>query len=559
MKQLIKSTLAIFSLAMTLTAAPFYGNILFDKGSASLSADAEKKLTSLIATLDAETLNKSNESIVITGFIDQSSDESLDTLLAQRRAETVAAFIRKAKNISADRIAIRGTAAHNYHILTVTTEGRRLNRRAEIVVKRMQKKEIPLVLNVVETEQCTFSNKSTTQLQQGDSILVGESGFARLSYGTGTSIDLDRNTLITIADKKIVVLNGAIQINRRSSDEVAPQFTSLKSSIIINGNGAIQLEKRSSLFVSVFSGTGAVQSPFGKKACNSMEGIAVLNGSSTIVTTKLPSAPKIASADTIALIPGTSTAINWNKSGETFRYMLSTSPSFSTNLKEVVTADTNIQFASVPGVWYYKIQAENAPGFRSLWSSVDSVLVTKKEAVTLADPFKDTLFAVSPNRPFTLVGIADPVVKLFLDSTAISTNERGEFSHKFMLKDDRNALALVTINPDNSKDTLEAIVLYTGADEIIDMNDSIMGREAFTTSRHYKFRGTIPNAVSLKINGESIKLNQDKAFEKKLKLPGYESVERIQHDTPIQQLFFALLGLGATATLFVFMGLQSAE
>ena len=86
-----------------------------------------------------------------------------------------------------------------------------------------------------------------------------------------------------------------------------------------------------------------------------------------------------------------------------------------------------------------------------------------------------------------------------------------------MLKDDLNSLNFITEYPDSSKDTTTYSLLYTGADERIFMNDSILGIEAFTVSRNFNLHGNIPNATSLYIDGEEIELGKSGAFSKTLK------------------------------------------
>ena len=60
-------------------------------------------------------------------------------------------------------------------------------------------------------------------------------------------------------------------------------------------------------------------------------------------------------------------------------------------------------------------------------------------------------------------------------------------------------------------------LLYTGADERIFMNDSILGKEAFTVSRRYNLSGFIPNATKLLIDGEETTLGEFGKFNKEFK------------------------------------------
>lgn len=574
-----KTVITLFVLTSLLWANSFYANILFEPGVDTLSTPSKVKLENLIKELNSEALTKNSERIIITGFTDETSEESNDSLLGYNRAKKVAQYIHEAREIPKNLIIIRGDSQNKYHILTVTTEGRRLNRRAEIVIKKVKQKrakQIPLELNVVQSDNCAFSNDSI-KVTTGDTVRVNKGGFCQLRFGTNATINLDENSAITIVKKQIVVLQGTIQFQRTEESEKPPVFSDSKSSIVLQKDGAIARKSNGSLFVSVYNGTGTVTSPFGKKSVGAMYGIAVLENAKSIVTTPLPTAPKIAIEDTLKLISGLQGTVSWNRSGETFHYRVSKSKTFDTLVEEKILNDTTTSIPSQFGTFYIQLQANNTPGFTSLWSEPAKVVVVKKPSLDFVSPFEDTLFVTSHKRPFSISGKADPSTDLYMNETKLTLSKDGTFNSDFMLADDVNTLNFISRNPDNSKDTVQAFVLYTGADEAIYVNDSIMGREAFTTSRYYRFRGTMPTATKLTINGEQITLDENRYFEKRYKLPGYEkmplnmeisfenghtktinsSIERIEHNTPLQQALFSLLGIAAVSGLFVFIALQA--
>lgn len=574
-----KTVITLLCTTALIWANSFYANILFEPGTDTLSTPSKVKLENLIQELDSKALTQNSERVIITGFTDHTSEESNDSLLGYNRAKNVAQYIHEAREIPKNLIIIRGDNKQKYHILTVTTEGRRLNRRAEIVIKKVKQKiakQIPLELNVVQSENCAFS-KDSSKVLSGDTVTVSKGGFCQLRYGANATITLDENSTITLVKKKIVVIQGTVQFQNTDESVKPPVFSDSQSTIAINKDGAIAKKSNGSLFVSIYNGTGTVTSPYGKKSVGAMHGIAVLENAKSIVTTPLPTAPTVELADTLKLISGLEGTVAWNRSGETFHYRVSKSKMFDTIVEEKILNDTTTSIPSQFGTFYIQLQANNTPGFTSLWSEPVKVVVEKKPSLDFVSPFEDTLFLTSHKRPFSLTGKADPATRLYMNTTEIELSKDGIFSYDFMLEDDVNTLNFISLNPDSSRDTVQAFVLYTGLDEAIYVNDSIMGREAFTTSRYYRFRGTMPTATSLSINGEPIQLDENRYFEKRFKLPGYEkmplnmevsfenghtktinsSIERIEHNTPIQQALFSLLGIVAVSGLFVFIALQA--
>jgi hypothetical protein len=53
------------------------------------------------------------------------------------------------------------------------------------------------------------------------------------------------------------------------------------------------------------------------------------------------------------------------------------------------------------------------------------------------------------------------------------------------------------------------------------MNDSIMGKPAFTASRTYKWRGVAPTATKIRINNEEIEIKEGGKFEKTIKAKAF--------------------------------------
>ncbi len=573
-------TSLILLLVLTCSFAnSFYANILFDHESDELTTSASNRIEQLATELNENELRSNSEKIVITGFTDQSSSESEDSLLARNRSKAVAQRIHDLTGIPKELIIVRGEAQNRYHILTVTAEGRRQNRRAEIVIRKFTRRRVPLSLNAVEHSNVRFSSDSISIFTEGDTITVDSLGYCRLLLGTRITIDVDENSQLTINDDKIVLLKGAIQQSRTGTDERIPTFAAGENTFKFNGNGAVELTSSNVLLVSVFSESAQVRSPFGNRTGNAMEGVAVEPDSNRITVTTLPTAPTVQINDTLLIVSGAQDSLKWNRTGETFALRFGTTSSFTEVSTDTVLSDTLFMINSTPGEFYVQLQAFTAPGFISLWSEPKKIVVDKAPSIISITPFDDTLFVVSPSRPFTVSGVAEPITSLFLNEERIELGENGEFIHTLMLNDDVTELPFVSVNPDSSRDTLATKVLYTGADEIIYVNDTILGRPAYTTTRYYNFRGTMPTATALTINGVETLLDDQRYFSTQYKFPGYDttkleieisfenghtktinrSIERIKNETEAQRTLFTILGIVAVSGLFVLIATQTGE
>jgi len=560
-------------------ANSFYENILFDHESDTLTTTSVTKIEQLVTELNEDDLRANSEKIVITGFTDQSSTESEDSLLARNRSAVVAQRIHDLTGIPKELILVRGESQNKYHILTVTAEGRRQNRRAEIVIRKFTQRHIPLSLNVIEHSNVHFSSDSISDFTEGDTLTVDSLGYCRLLLGTRITIDVDEKSTLTIRDDKIVLLSGALQQHRTGTDEKIPTYKADNSTFKFNGDGAVELTDESVLLVSVFSETAQVRSPFGNKTGEVMQGIAVEPDSQRITVTQLPTAPTVNIEDTLRLVSGTYDSLGWNRTGETFALRLAANISFTEIIKDTIVEDTTFLVGSTPGEYYLQLQAFTAPGFTSLWSEPQTVVIEKAPSIISISPFEDTLFVVSSTRPFTVSGVAEPITSLYLNDESIELLTDGEFTHTTMLDDDVTLLPFVSLNPDSSRDTLTAKVLYNGADEIFNINDTILGQPAYTTSRYYNFRGTMPTATALTINGVETPLDDERYFSTRFKLPGYDTldleieisfenghtktinrtIERIKNETVGQRILFTVLGMVATAGLFVLIATQSGD
>ena len=570
-----KQLFLLFFICITTTfSSSFYGNIKFDKNSATIPNKEQPKLNKYISELKNIDLQKENKKIVITGFTDQSDIE--DSTLSINRATAVRDFIVKNSPIKENSIIVRGADNTHYRILNVTKEGQRLNRRAEITVLKVKKKKsIPLELNIIDSKNRALSNQNDSLLlKEGDTISVKEGGYCNLALGSRVRFDLNEKSVLTINKRDIVLVKGKLVYNKTKSDE--KNVPIIANDCKITGVGEIVIDKRdsSNLFISILDGNIKVISKFGTTRGKSMQGIAILNDRPKVIVVDLPQIPTIKGSDTLWVMPGTEDSISWSGNGDEFNVIIAKD---SNEIINKVVKNNTITFKLKEGKYQIQVRSTVNPGFRSLWSPPKTFTIVKKQAVKILDQFQDTLFLVSHNRKFRVSGAIDTRAELFLDSSKLTIHSDGSFDTTFYLKDDLNKLFFISKYPDNSKDTIEAWVLYTGADEAIYINDSIMGKPAFTSSRYYVLKGFLPTVTKFSINDTTIELGENKRFSKKFKLKAYGKypvkldlsfengysktinmdIDRTKNDGKGQRALFTALGLLAVAALFTIITLQS--
>jgi outer membrane protein OmpA-like peptidoglycan-associated protein len=107
----------------------FPGDVLFNTGSATLSAGAQQRLSSF-----AQTLNRYPESnIVVRGHTDSEGSTALNDRLSQERAESVRSYLIS-QGVAGNRISATGMG-EQYPVATNASDaGRQQNRRVEIEI-----------------------------------------------------------------------------------------------------------------------------------------------------------------------------------------------------------------------------------------------------------------------------------------------------------------------------------------------------------------------------------------------------------------------------------------
>ena len=109
------------------------GNITFDTNKSNIKPN-------FYSTLDkvAQTLTQDNKSgILVTGYTDNTGNDSINIPLSQARAQSVASYLAS-RGVSTSRINVQGQGAANPIASNATAEGREQNRRVEISIYAIQ-------------------------------------------------------------------------------------------------------------------------------------------------------------------------------------------------------------------------------------------------------------------------------------------------------------------------------------------------------------------------------------------------------------------------------------
>ena len=104
-------------------------DVLFDINSATLRPDLQSDIRSLAANLQ----RFPDSTVTIIGHTDNTGGAALNQDLSQRRAESVDAILQQ-NGVSGLRIRAFGRGENEPIATNLTEEGRRLNRRVDIVI-----------------------------------------------------------------------------------------------------------------------------------------------------------------------------------------------------------------------------------------------------------------------------------------------------------------------------------------------------------------------------------------------------------------------------------------
>ena len=372
--------------------------------------------------------------------------------------------------------------------------------------------EISPVTNVVRMELIAILDSVNT-VRKGDTVTVGENGFALIHYNNNHRITLHPNAKISAAHSSIYHFKGGLSVSQ--SDKTFPyQYMSPLNIITSEGelylNGDAYLSIGDFTVLQVYKGTATFKHGETNYTVTAGNAISISTNGKKIIKQPILNTPVFFEKSVFALLPGDS--YNYENTGGFNRRII------VANENDEIIADTTVGADGADltlgfGKMRFFAQDTNEFGIVSDWARKD-VNIREMKGLKSLEIFDDTLYYVSDNRPFTFRGVADTAVKIFIDYDEISVAENGFFSKSVMLKDSLNYPEIIVQYKDLSGDTIAPTIYYTGFDERITMNDSIMGKPAFTTGRSYKWRGYAPTAVNIRVNNEELKLAEDGYYEK---------------------------------------------
>ena len=109
------------------------GNITFDTNKSNIKPNFYTTLNKV-----AQTLTEDNKSgILVTGYTDNTGNDSINIPLSQARAQSVANYLAS-RGVSTSRINVQGQGAANPIASNATAQGREQNRRVEISIYAIQ-------------------------------------------------------------------------------------------------------------------------------------------------------------------------------------------------------------------------------------------------------------------------------------------------------------------------------------------------------------------------------------------------------------------------------------
>jgi outer membrane protein OmpA-like peptidoglycan-associated protein len=107
-------------------------NILFDEGKSTIKADAEENLKQITTSIAQR---YKGADIRIYGYTDAVGSAGYNKELAEQRAQAVSAWLTANGNIGNDKISLQPVGEERPVATNATSEGRKQNRRVEIVAR----------------------------------------------------------------------------------------------------------------------------------------------------------------------------------------------------------------------------------------------------------------------------------------------------------------------------------------------------------------------------------------------------------------------------------------
>jgi len=377
--------------------------------------------------------------------------------------------------------------------------------------------EVIPVTNFFQTSLIMLVDSANAQVR-GDTISTDNDGFALIRFNNNHRITLHENTKIVLSHSQVRLLAGNISVSQSgqlfTNHFMLPlRIVSDKGIFDLNGNALVSVGEFS--VAQIFG--GQVISRTETAVDTTIAGNAVSLSDETKVFKPLPCAPVLFEEYRFAALPGDS--INFKNTGD-FKQRIIVANAENKKIIDKIAYTDCFNLLLQFGALQYFAQNIDTAGIVSPWTQ-KNISVRRLDGLKSLEIFDDTLYFVTDDRPFIYRGVANTSIKLFIDNEMVEIASDGRFSHKVMLKDSMNYPEIIVKYKDFSGDTIFPTIFYTGYDERITMNDSLLNKPAFTTSRIYKWRGVAPTATQIRINNEIVEIKEGGEFEKVINVREY--------------------------------------
>ncbi|MCL1946757.1 MAG: hypothetical protein FWF51_06350 [Chitinivibrionia bacterium] len=380
--------------------------------------------------------------------------------------------------------------------------------------------EIYPLSNLVRMELITILDSANIS-RKNDTVTVSENGFALIHFNNNHRITLHSNAKISVSHSYIQQFKGDISVSQ-SNEIFAGQYMKPlniktdKGEIFLDGDAFISLGKFTVL--QVYKGTAIFKRGEIADTITAGNAISISNNLKQIVTQPILDSPLLFEKSAFTLLPGE--LFNYKNTSD-FKQRIIVASEKNEIIADTTTVADGISLTLGYGKRRFFVQDIDTAGIISNWAQKD-INIREIKGLKSLEIFDDTLYYTTDDRPFTFRGVADTAVKIFIDREEVPLAKNGDFSKKVMLKDSLNYPEIVVLYKDLSGDTISPTIFYTGFDERITMNDSIMGKPAFTIGRQYKWQIFAPTAVNVSINNEKIEpkesaQNEDGYYEKAIR------------------------------------------
>ena len=376
----------------------------------------------------------------------------------------------------------------------------------------------PVIIEIVpftltQSALITIVDSANAQVS-GDTISTKKGGFALINFNNNHRITLHANSKVAILQRRIQLLEGGISVSQAIEtipEHIAPlEIITDKNLFALKGNAFFSAGEFST--AQLYGGMLISQTHFARDTI--LPGNAISVSDENVVISRIPGAPLVFVNNSLATLPGN--PIKFPNTGDFRQRIIIGNSSNQITIDTIIEGDYAYLLPEF-GMSQYFAQNISERGIVSPWTR-KSFSLRRLNGLKSIEIFDDSLHHITNDRPFTYRGIADTSVRLFIDNEAVPIAPDGRFSHRVMLKDSMNHPEIIVLYNDLSGDTIMPTIFYTGWDERIKMNDSIMGKPAFTTSRIYNWQGIAPTAVSMRINNQEVEIAEDGRFEKTIHL-----------------------------------------